>query len=229
MKMQGTIQPENLPDFDLLCGGFPCQAFSIAGKRGGFRDSRGTLFFEIARIARVKRPAFLCLENVPGLLSHDKGRTFQTILAALSELGYDVAWQVLNSKDFGVPQARKRVYLIGYLRERCPGEIFSFRDANAAAPVQLVGGCEGNRIYADSGTRDHPHKRRRRLRGKNRALSNSLADQSRDERRLSRSHPGDSIDLAYPNLNTRRGRVGQADRPHCSAKCCAGVFLYRFK
>lgn len=89
-----TIQPENLPDFDLLCGGFPCQAFSIAGKRGGFRDSRGTLFFEIARIARVKRPAFLCLENVPGLLSHDKGRTFQTILAALSELGYDVAWQV---------------------------------------------------------------------------------------------------------------------------------------
>ena len=84
------IVPEELPDIDLICGGFPCQSFSIAGKRGGFEDARGTLFFEIARIARVKRPKYLLLENVPGLLSHDGGRTFATILNALSELGYSL-------------------------------------------------------------------------------------------------------------------------------------------
>ena len=122
-----TIEPENLPDIDLICGGFPCQSFSIAGKRGGFADARGTLFFEIARIAAVKRPSYLLLENVPGLLSHDKGRTFATILSTLSELGYDVTWQVLNSADFGVAQSRKRVFIIGFLRERCSGEILSFQ------------------------------------------------------------------------------------------------------
>ena len=83
------IVPESLPDIDLICGGFPCQSFSIAGKRGGFEDARGTLFFEIARIARVKRPRFLLLENVPGLLSHDGCRTFATILGTLDELGYE--------------------------------------------------------------------------------------------------------------------------------------------
>ena len=91
------IDPEELPDIDLICGGFPCQSFSIAGKRRGFDDVRGTLFFEIARIAAVKRPRYLLMENVPGLLSHDQGRTFETILQTLDELGYDVAWQVLNS------------------------------------------------------------------------------------------------------------------------------------
>ena len=109
------IVPEQLPDFDLLCGGFPCQSFSIAGKRGGFEDTRGTLFFEIARIARVKRPKLLFLENVKGLLSHDHGRTFGTILATLSDMGYFCEWQVLNSKDYGVPQNRERVFIIGHL------------------------------------------------------------------------------------------------------------------
>ena len=133
-----TVDPYTLPDIDLICGGFPCQSFSIAGLRRGFQDdTRGTLFFEIARIAAVKRPPFLLLENVPGLLSHDKGRTFATILGALDELGYDVAWQILNSKDFGVPQSRKRVYIVGYLRERCAGEILSFTDANAASLISV--------------------------------------------------------------------------------------------
>lgn len=147
-----TIKPCDLPDIDLVCGGFPCQSFSIAGKRLGFDDdTRGTLFFEIARIAAVKRPAFLFLENVPGLLSHDGGRTFATILAALDELGYDVAWQVLNSKSFGVPQSRKRVYLVGYFRERCAGEIFSFTETNGTPLIQVLPGTQGNRIYSDQG------------------------------------------------------------------------------
>ena len=81
------IDPADLPDFDLLCGGFPCQAFSNAGRRRGFADARGTLFFEIARLAQAKRPAYLLLENVPGLLSHDKGKTFSVILSALDDLG----------------------------------------------------------------------------------------------------------------------------------------------
>ena len=107
--------PNEIPDFDLLCGGFPCQPFSTAGNRGGFADPRGTLFFEIARLTEAKRPAYLLLENVPGLLSHDGGRTFAAILHTLDRLGYGLEWQVLNSKDFGVPQSRRRVYLVGYL------------------------------------------------------------------------------------------------------------------
>jgi len=105
------INEKELPDFELLVGGFPCQSFSIAGKRGGFLDTRGTLFFEVARIVREKQPRLLLLENVKGLLSHDQGRTFFTIISTLDELGYDCQWQVLNTKDFGVPQNRERVYI----------------------------------------------------------------------------------------------------------------------
>lgn len=120
------INPSELPDFDLLVGGFPCQAFSIAGKRGGFDDTRGTLFFEIARIVREKQPRLLLLENVKGLLSHDKGRTFATIISTLDEMGYDAEWQVLNSKNHGVPQNRERVFIIGHLRGTPRPKIFPF-------------------------------------------------------------------------------------------------------
>ena len=109
-----AIVTSQLPDFDLLVGGFPCQSFSIAGKRGGFNDTRGTLFFEIARILRDKRPRYLVLENVKGLLSHDSGKTFSTILGVLTDIGYDCQWQVLNSKNFGVPQNRERVFIVGH-------------------------------------------------------------------------------------------------------------------
>ncbi len=84
------IKEQELPYFDLLCGGFPCQSFSIAGKRRGFEDTRGTLFFDIARILRAKQPRLLLLENVKGLLSHENGTTFKTIIATLDELGYDL-------------------------------------------------------------------------------------------------------------------------------------------
>lgn len=109
------IEPGNLPEFDLLCGGFPCQAFSIAGKRKGFGDTRGTLFFEIARILEVKRPAYILLENVKGLLNHEKGDTFRTIIATLDGMGYEIQWMVLNSKFHGVPQNRERVFIVGSL------------------------------------------------------------------------------------------------------------------
>ena len=146
------IIPEQLPHIDLITGGFHCQSFSIAGQRKGFEDTRGTLFFEIARIASVKRPKFLFLENVPGLLSHNKGRTFKTILSSLEELGYDVVWQVLNSKNFGVPQSRKRLYIIGFHREKCAGQVLSFTQTNSKTTVQRYPGKEGDRIYSSEGT-----------------------------------------------------------------------------
>lgn len=109
-----------IPDFDFLLAGFPCQAFSAAGKRLGFQDTRGTLFFEVERILREKKPYGFVLENVEGLVNHDKenlkdpiGRTLSTILQHLSDLGYKVSWRVLNAKDFGVPQDRKRIYIVG--------------------------------------------------------------------------------------------------------------------
>lgn len=118
------INADTLPDFDFLCGGFPCQSFSIAGKRGGFADTRGTLFFDIARILKAKQPRLFLLENVKGLLSHDNGNTFKTIISTLDELGYDLQWQVLNSKNFGVPQNRERVFIVGHLRGTSRPQVF---------------------------------------------------------------------------------------------------------
>jgi DNA (cytosine-5)-methyltransferase 1 len=115
-----------IPDeFDILCAGFPCQAFSIAGKRGGFEDTRGTLFFDVAEIIKRKRPKALFLENVKGLFNHDKGKTLGTILNVLREdLGYFVPEpKVLNAKDFGVPQNRERIFIVGF---RADLEIDSF-------------------------------------------------------------------------------------------------------
>ena len=146
-----AIAPNDLPDFDLLCGGFPCQAFSLAGRRKGFEDARGTLFFEIARLAEAKRPAYLLLENVSGLLSHDGGRTFAAILTTLYDLGYHVEWSVLNSKHFGVPQSRRRVFLICYLDPRCAGKILPVFGTDAKAHIQVVGGPQGSRVYDPEG------------------------------------------------------------------------------
>lgn len=104
------IDTNELPNFDFLTGGFPCQAFSISGNRRGFDDSRGTMFFEIARILKDKRPKYFLLENVRNLLSHNKGETFKTILTILSDLGYNMEWDLFNSKDFGTPQRRESVH-----------------------------------------------------------------------------------------------------------------------
>lgn len=220
-----AIEPESLPDIDLICGGFPCQSFSIAGKRGGFADARGTLFFEIARIAAVKRPAYLLLENVPGLLSHDKGRTFATILSALSELGYDVTWQVLNSADFGVPQSRKRVYIVGYLRERCPGEIFSFTETNGASLIQCIPGRQGNRVYSSKGLSCTLTSDAGGFGGKSGLYEIGLPIKVKTKAGYQIATPGDSIDLAYPTMNSRRGRVGHQIAHTVTTNSTQGLFL----
>ncbi len=131
------VPSSEIPDHDLLCGGFPCQAFSIAGKRRGFEDTRGTLFFEIARILADKRPRYFLLENVRGLLSHDKGKTFQTILGVLTNLGYEYQWQVLNSKNFGVPQNRERVFIVGHLRGTPRPKVFPVEGTNGETYKKL--------------------------------------------------------------------------------------------
>lgn len=148
------INAEELPDFDCLVGGFPCQAFSIAGKRRGFDDTRGTLFFDLARILRAKQPRLFVFENVKGLLSHDNGNTFKTIIATIDELGYDCQWQVLNSKNHGVPQNRERIYIVGHLRGTPRPEVFPIgQDSATATELQ---GQQANtltaRYYGAQGT-----------------------------------------------------------------------------
>ena len=145
------INTSELGDFDLLVAGFPCQPFSTAGKRLGFSDTRGTLFHEIARVVKAKRPAFFVLENVPGLLSHDEGKTYNVILETLSELGYSFEWMVHNSAHFGVPQQRKRVYIVGYLDTECSGKVFPLRCLYAENLRQIIPGSQGSRVYDTNG------------------------------------------------------------------------------
>ncbi len=138
-----------IPDsFDILCGGFPCQAFSIAGKRGGFNDTRGTLFHDVAEIIRRKRPRALFLENVKGLFNHDRGKTLKTILSVLrDDLGYTVPDpQVLNARNYGVPQNRERVFIIGFRDEADAAqfkypepdeEVSTFEEVKEESPVSV--------------------------------------------------------------------------------------------
>ena len=124
-----TVEGKDIPDFDMLLAGFPCQSFSSAGKRMGFEDTRGTLFFEVARILKEKKPSYFLLENVENLVIHDLsredkkkgktiGKTLETILYVLDDLGYKVTWKVLQASDFGVPQIRRRIYIVGSLKEK---------------------------------------------------------------------------------------------------------------
>ena len=194
--------PSDIPDFELLCGGFPCQSFSIAGNRGGFSDPRGTLFFEIARLTAAKRPAYLLLENVPGLLNHDGGRTFAAILHTLDRLGYGLEWQVLNSKDFGVPQSRKRVYLIGYLDERCRGKVFPFTETAGTSLVQILPGAQGSRIYSPNGVSCTLTSQAGGMGGKTGLYEVGLPIKENTKKGYKMAYPGDSISLAFAGLNT---------------------------
>lgn len=117
------LDPNSIPDFDILCAGFPCQAFSICGKQKGFEDTtRGTLFFDICKILKVKKPEIFILENVKNLEKHNKGNTLFVMIKALNELGYSVEYKILNARDFGVPQNRERIIIIGHKK----GKVFDF-------------------------------------------------------------------------------------------------------
>ena len=146
------IKTGELPDFDLLVGGFPCQAFSISGRKCGFNDTRGTLFFEIARVLADKKPKHILLENVKGLLSHDGGKSFQTIIRVLTDLGYRIQWEVLNSKDFGVPQNRERLFIVGYLGNGSRQQVFPIGKSSRGHIRKIIDtGHEATRIHDPDG------------------------------------------------------------------------------
>jgi len=154
-KPQGDItkiEVEDIPSHDILCGGFPCQPFSIAGKQKGFEDIRGTLFFDIARIVDYHKPKVLFLENVKNLSQHDEGKTFKTILITLRNLGYTTYYKVLNASNFGLPQNRERVYIVAF-RNDINSENFKF-PIPPNIPICLLDVLEKNPINAKVITRD---------------------------------------------------------------------------
>ncbi|EYE88022.1 DNA-cytosine methyltransferase [Fervidicella metallireducens AeB] len=149
------LKSEDIPYADIWCGGTPCQDVSIAGKRKGLSGERSGLFFKFIELVKAKeekdKPTYLIFENVKGLLSSNRGFDFTNYLNCISEAGYDAIWQVLNSKDFGVPQNRERVFIIANLRTRGRREILPVRGENAAALKQIIGGCQGERVYDAEG------------------------------------------------------------------------------
>lgn len=211
----------NIGHVDVICGGFPCQAFSIAGARRGFEDTRGTLFFEIARFAAILKPKYLFLENVKGLLNHDKGDTFETILSALDELGYDVEWQVLNSKDFGVPQNRERVFIIGHSREERGRKVFPIGRENEKSSAKRLGinilGNTKNPNGTAQGTRDIVHDPKGIVgtltatdyKGPKQIAVPKIRVREATKKGYAEATVGDSVNPAHPNSKTRRGRVGE--------------------
>ena len=205
------IIAEDLPDFDLLVGGFPCQTFSIAGKRAGFEDTRGTMFFELARILRAKQPRLFVFENVKGLLSHDGGRTFATIIQTLDELGYDCQWQVLNSKNHGVPQNRERVFIVGHSRGTSRPEVFPFGCSD-----ETIGGNRSiPKVIARGGLQNNAGEMMERSPALTEAMGKGGGQTpivakipEATKQGYAVAHEGDSINLSVPKSKTRRGRVG---------------------
>ncbi len=209
------INPSELPDFDMLCGGFPCQSFSIAGKRKGFDDTRGTMFFEIARILEVKRPKLVLLENVKGLLNHEKGKTFSVIIQTLEELGYEVQWMVLNSKFFGVPQNRERVFIIGSLRGERRPEILPF-------------GEECQEINELQGQQTNTLKARYQAIGDGSYIIKSKLDaqikiRTNTQKGYDEAGKNDGIRLQFPESTTARGRVVKGASQTLQAGATPGV------
>lgn len=207
-KFNGTVE--------LIAGGFPCQSFSIAGKREGFlNQTKGTLFFEVARAVKQIKPRFVFLENVKGLLNHDGGNTFRTILNTFDELGYDVEWRIYNSKDFGVPQNRERVYIIGHLRGDSGREVFPFfgedREVNQTNVKQVGNISESNsfggnpqtgRVYSNDGLSPTLNT----MQGGGREPKVMVKEATKKGYDV--ATVGDSINISQPNSKTRRGRVG---------------------
>lgn len=130
------IAAPDIPQHDILCGGFPCQAFSVSGKQKGFEDTRGTLLFDIARIVDFHRPKVLLLENVKNFVRHDEGKTLQTVLKTLENLGYKVHYQILNTSKFGLPQNRERVYIVGFDQKQVSNPTFSFPTTSVPSSLQ---------------------------------------------------------------------------------------------
>ena len=146
------VKTKELPEAEGICGGFPCQDISVSGRQAGLGGERSGLFYELLRIIRGAKPRWFVLENVENLLYINRGRDFTAVLCALSEVGYYLEYAVLNSADYGVPQSRKRVYIVGHTRSECCGKILCVRQTGGKNPVQIKGGQQAERIYSAMGT-----------------------------------------------------------------------------
>lgn len=191
---------------DIIAGGFPCQAFSVAGKRGGFEDTRGTLFFEVARAAQQIQPRYLLLENVKGLLNHDKGNTFGTILNTLHELGYGhIEWGVFNTKYWGVPQNRERVFILAELRDE-PVEPYLLpllqRQQENGVTARL-------RDVLETDVDDKYYLSEEKTAKLIETLEDRVKVKEATKQGYAEAFPGDAVNMAQPNRKTRRGRVGR--------------------
>ena len=208
----------------LIAAGFPCQSFSIAGKRRGFEDTRGTLIYEVFRFASILKPQILLLENVRGLLTHDKGKTFGIILSAMDNLGYDAEWQVLNSKNFGVPQNRERVFIIGHLRESSGRKIFPFTGENENFSRYIGSMNKQNKFLSVYGVLDKEGicTTLTTMQGGNRQPKIIVKEATKLG--YSIAQEGDSINISQPNSKTRRGRVGKGIANTLETTCNQAIY-----
>jgi DNA (cytosine-5)-methyltransferase 1 len=222
-----NFDTELLPDFDVFCFTPPCQAFSVAGKRGGFEDTRGTLTFEALKIAKDKKPKVLFMENVKGLINHDKGNTMGVIINAINEIGYTVDFAVLNSKYFDVAQNRERVYLIGVRDDLIPETPWIDINGNTMLP-------KAKKRYQQEGVKtfnfNWPEQKEVRTRLRDflddkvdekyflaedktaalvKQLEDGLAVKEATKARFTKATVGDAVNISSPNSTTHRGRVGK--------------------
>lgn len=221
------VDTNSLVDFDVLCFTPPCQSFSVAGKRGGFEDTRGTLTFEALRIAKAKQPKVLFMENVKGLVNHDKGNTMGVIINAINEIGYTVDFNVLNSKYFDVAQNRERVYLIAIRNDLITPEPWANIKGNTMLPKAKIkymseGAVTFNfewpeqnevrtilRDFLESEVDDKYYLSEDKTAILITQLENGLAIKEATKQGYSLANEGDAVNIAFPNSATRRGRVGK--------------------
>jgi DNA (cytosine-5)-methyltransferase 1 len=221
------VAAQDVPDHDVLVGGFPCQAFSVAGKRGGFDDARGTLFFEAARIAAEKQPKLVLLENVKGLVGHDKGRTLDTIVKTLNEIGYTVDFNVLNSKYFGVPQNRERIFIVGVRDDLAEPNDWMIEGNNVVAKgKRRISGYDDVKTFnfdwpaqgevtvrlrdiLESNVDEKYYLSEEKTVGLISQLENGLAVKEATTKGYAVAEEGDAVNFQFPNSKTRRGRVGK--------------------
>jgi DNA (cytosine-5)-methyltransferase 1 len=208
---------KDIPKHDILLGGFPCQPFSNAGLKQGFNDTRGTLFFDVARIIEHRRPAMLLLENVKGFVNHDKGRTMKIVTETLEELGYNVFYKVLNARDFGIPQNRERIYIVGINKKKLGSIGFKFPEPTYK-PTK-VGDILESKVddkYTLSNKLWQGHKRRlKEHRAKGNGFGYSLFDQnSRYTSTISARYykDGSEILIEQKNKNPRKLTPREAAR-----------------
>jgi DNA (cytosine-5)-methyltransferase 1 len=256
-------------NINIICGGFPCQSFSIAGKRRGFEDTRGTLFFDVCRFAKILRPEYLFLENVRGLLSHDNGNTFEAILCALADIGYDAEWEVLNTKRW-LPQNRERIFIIGHLRGSSTRKVFPLpgsgeaidekskhipqqiastlcsvdykisRGMNLINEINIIGttktsdavgtnsrqwvhGIDG--IVGALGAGDYKQPKQIAIPILTPSIKHAVMVKEATKQGYAIAEEGDSINLAVPNSETRRGRVGKGIANTLDTSCNQGVVV----